>query len=48
MDRQSEMSLFVRVVDAESFSAAARTMKLTPSVVFKLFRRLEDRLRADP
>ncbi|MDP6895852.1 MAG: hypothetical protein QF510_02620 [Rhodospirillales bacterium] len=23
-------------------------MKLTPSVVFKLFRRLEDRLGADP
>ncbi|MDG2205760.1 MAG: hypothetical protein P8M79_10975 [Alphaproteobacteria bacterium] len=23
-------------------------MKLTPSIVFKLFRRLEDRLGADP
>ena len=48
MDRQGEMLLFVRVVDAESFSATARTMKLTPSVVSKLFSRLEDLFGADP
>ena len=46
MDRQSEMSVFVRVVEAESFSAAARSLKLTPSAVSKLVSRLEDRLGA--
>jgi len=46
LDRQSEMSVFVRVVDSESFSAAARALKLTPSAVSKLVSRLEDRLGA--
>lgn len=40
------MSVFVRVVDAESFSSAARALKLTPSAVSKLVSRLEDRLGA--
>jgi len=48
MDRQSEMSLFVWVGDAESCLAAARTMKLTPSTVSKLVSCSEDRLGADP
>jgi len=46
MDWQSEMGVFVRVVEGESFSAAARNMKLTPSAVSKLIGRLEDRLGA--
>lgn len=46
MDRQSEMSVFVKVVDSESFSSAARARKLTPSAVSKLVSRLEDRLGA--
>ncbi|MEK9723193.1 MAG: LysR substrate-binding domain-containing protein [Rhodospirillaceae bacterium] len=40
------MSVFVKVVDAESFSSAARALKLTPSAVSKLVSRLEDRLGA--
>jgi len=46
MDWQSEMGVFVRVVEDESFSSAARGMKLTPSAVSKLIGRLEDRLGA--
>ncbi len=46
MDKPSEMSVFVRVVDTESFSQAARALKLTPSAVSKLIGRLEDRLGA--
>jgi DNA-binding transcriptional LysR family regulator len=46
MDWQSEMGVFVRVVEDESFSSAARNMKLTPSAVSKLIGRLEDRLGA--
>ncbi len=46
MDWQSEMGVFVRVVEDESFSSAARSMKLTPSAVSKLIGRLEDRLGA--
>jgi len=46
LDRQSEMAVFVKVVDEESFSSAARVMKLTPSAVSKLISRLEDRLGA--
>ncbi|MBT6093254.1 MAG: LysR family transcriptional regulator [Rhodospirillaceae bacterium] len=44
MDKSSEMAVFVRVVDTESFSQAARALKLTPSAVSKLISRLEDRL----
>jgi len=46
MDWQSEMAVFVRVVEEESFSATARGLKLTPSAVSKLIGRLEDRLGA--
>lgn len=46
MDQQGEMAVFVRVVEHESFSAAARALKLTPSAVSKLIGRLEDRLGA--
>jgi len=46
MDQQSEMSVFVQVVEYESFSATARVLKLTPSAVSKLIGRLENRLGA--
>ena len=41
-----EMAVFVRAVEAGSFSAAARTLNLTPSAVSKQIGRLEDRLGA--
>lgn len=44
MDRPGEMSVFVRVVEDGGFSAAARTLGLTPSAVSKLISRLENRL----
>lgn len=44
MDRAGEMTMFARVVEAGSFSAAARALDLTPSAVSKQIRRLEDRL----
>ena len=46
MDNISEMEVFVRVVQAESFSAAARQLNLSPSAVSKQVGRLEDRLGA--
>ena len=46
MDQHGEMAVFVRVVEHESFSSAARALKLTPSAVSKLIGRLEDRLGA--
>ncbi|MCH6591103.1 MAG: LysR family transcriptional regulator [Proteobacteria bacterium] len=46
MDNQGEMAVFVRVVEAENFSAAARALTLTPSAVSKLIGRLEERLGA--
>ena len=48
MDRQSEMSLFFRVVDAESCSATDRIMKPRLSTIFKLVSSLEDPLGANP
>jgi len=48
MDRQSEMSLFFRIVDVESCSAADRTIKPRLSTVFKLVSSLEDPLGANP
>ncbi|MGF1609540.1 MAG: LysR family transcriptional regulator [Kiloniellales bacterium] len=42
----SELEVFVRVVQAGSFSAAARELGLTPSAVSKQIARLEDRLGA--
>ena len=46
MDNISEMEVFVRVVQSESFSAAARALNLSPSAVSKQVGRLEDRLGA--
>lgn len=44
IDATSEMAVFVRVVDAKGFSAAAPGLGLTPSAVSKLITRLEMRL----
>lgn len=43
-NRAGEMMVFVRVVEAGSFSEAARLMLMTPSTVSKLIARLEARL----
>ena len=42
--RSGEMTVFVAVIDAGSFSAAGRRLGLTPSAVSKLVSRVEDRL----
>jgi DNA-binding transcriptional LysR family regulator len=44
MDRSGEMEIFLRVVEKGGFSAAARSLDLTPSAVSKLIGRLEARL----
>lgn len=44
MDATGEMQAFVRVVEHQSFSAAALALGLTPSAVSKLVSRLEERL----
>jgi DNA-binding transcriptional LysR family regulator len=44
MERSGEMEVFLRVVQAGGFSAAARSLDLTPSAVSKLIARLETRL----
>ncbi|AQR73420.1 LysR family transcriptional regulator [Sphingomonas sp. LM7] len=44
MERSGEMEVFVRVVQEGGFSAAARSLDLTPSAVSKLIARLEARL----
>ncbi|MFC5586528.1 LysR family transcriptional regulator [Nitratireductor kimnyeongensis] len=44
VNRSGEIEVFVRVVELESFSAAARDLKMTPSAVSKLVARLEARL----
>jgi len=44
IDHAHEMAAFVRVVDAQGFSAAAPVLGLTPSAVSKLVTRLEARL----
>jgi DNA-binding transcriptional LysR family regulator len=46
INRLRETEIFVRVVAAGSFSAAARALRMTPSAVSKLIARLEDRLGA--
>ncbi|WP_292867202.1 LysR family transcriptional regulator [Mesorhizobium sp.] len=46
MNRSGEIEVFVRVVEAGSFSAAARALRMTPSAVSKLIARLETRLGA--
>ncbi|MBN6112259.1 LysR family transcriptional regulator [Xanthomonas bonasiae] len=43
-NRAGEMQVFLRVVDAGSFSAAARLLRMTPSTVSKLIGRVETRL----
>lgn len=44
MERSGEVEVFVRVVQEGGFSAAARSLDLTPSGVSKLIARLEKRL----
>ena len=44
MDRARRIEAFVQVIDAGSFSAAARAMKLSPSAVSKLMSRIEGQL----
>ncbi len=46
MDRFTEMQTFVRVVEDGGFSAAAKSLHLTPSGVSRTVARLEDRLAA--
>lgn len=44
INRAAEMAIFVEVLDAGGFSAAARRLSMTPSAVSKLITRLEARL----
>lgn len=44
MERSGEMEVFARVVQEGGFSAAARSLEITPSAVSKLIARLEARL----
>ena len=46
LNRSGEMEVFVRVVTSGGLSAAARSLKMTPSAVSKLLSRLETRLGA--
>jgi len=46
MSFASDIEAFVRVVEAGGFTAAARTLGMTPSAISKLVGRLEDRLGA--
>ena len=46
INRAAEMDVFARVVESGGFSAAARSLRLTPSAVSKLVGRLEARLGA--
>lgn len=43
-NRVGEMRVFVRVVEAGSFSEAARQLRMTPSTVSKLIGRIEERM----
>ena len=45
LDSLPDMAVFARVVDAGSFSAAARQLGLTPSAVSRRVARLEGVLR---
>jgi len=45
ISRSGEIEVFVGVVEAGSFSAAARALHMTPSAVSKLIARLEARAR---
>ncbi len=44
LDHLSDLAVFVRVVDTQGFSAAARAMGLTKSAVSKRINRLEKQL----
>jgi DNA-binding transcriptional LysR family regulator len=44
VDQLAEMRVFVRAIERGTFAAAASELKLTPSAVSKLIRRLETRL----
>ncbi|MBZ6075541.1 LysR family transcriptional regulator [Microvirga puerhi] len=46
INRSGEMEVFVRAVEQSGFSAAARSLRMTPSAVSKLVARLEARLGA--
>ncbi|WP_027053079.1 LysR family transcriptional regulator [Mesorhizobium erdmanii] len=46
INRSGEIEVFLRVVEAGSFSSAARRLRMTPSAVSKLIARLETRLGA--
>ncbi|PVM92874.1 LysR family transcriptional regulator [Caulobacter radicis] len=46
INRTAEMEVFARVVELGGFSAAARSLRMTPSAVSKLVARLEARLGA--
>lgn len=46
LNRAGEMEVFVRAVELGSYSAAARSLGLTPSAVSKLVSRIENRLGA--
>ncbi len=46
MDRLDEISAFIAVADARSFTQAARRLEVSPAQVSKLVARLEDRLGA--
>ncbi|WP_437319612.1 LysR family transcriptional regulator [Sorangium sp. So ce385] len=46
MERSGELEVFLRVAQTGAFSAAARSLDLTPSAVSKLIARLEARLGA--
>ena len=46
MSTAGDIEVFVRVVEAGGFSAAARALGMTPSAVSKLVARMEDRLGA--
>ncbi|WP_447784945.1 LysR family transcriptional regulator [Stenotrophomonas bentonitica] len=44
INRSGQLEIFVRVIEAGSFSAAARALDMSPSAVSKLVARLEQRL----
>ena len=44
VNRSGEMEMFVRVVDHGALSAAARSLRMTPSALSKLVARMEKRL----
>ena len=45
MDRIAEFQVYVAVAESGSFSAAARTLRMSPSAVSKLIARIEDRTK---